>query len=67
MRQNLGAYADIVRERAVVREMISVANQIADAGYDPQGRSSEELLDFAESNVLKSLNSARIKMKAAKY
>ncbi|MCT9872218.1 replicative DNA helicase, partial [Paenarthrobacter aurescens] len=50
---NLGAYADIVRERAVVREMISVANQIADAGYDPQGRSSEELLDFAESNVFK--------------
>ncbi len=50
---NIGAYADIVRERAVVREMISVANQIADAGYDPQGRSSEELLDFAESNVFK--------------
>ena len=42
-----------MRERAVVREMISVANQIADAGYDPQGRSSEELLDFAESNVFK--------------
>ncbi|MDL4914774.1 MAG: replicative DNA helicase [Enterobacterales bacterium endosymbiont of Blomia tropicalis] len=50
---NIGAYADIVRERAVVREMISVANQIADAGYDPQGRSSEDLLDFAESNVFK--------------
>ncbi|WP_313375356.1 DnaB-like helicase N-terminal domain-containing protein, partial [Pantoea sp. CTOTU50773] len=50
---NIGAYADIVRERAVVRQMISVANQIADAGYDPQGRSSEELLDFAESNVFK--------------
>ncbi len=43
---NIGAYADIVRERAVVREMIAVANQIADAGYDPQGRSSEDLLDF---------------------
>lgn len=50
---NIGAYADIVRERAVVREMISVANQIADAGYDPQGRNSDELLDFAESNVFK--------------
>jgi len=50
---NIGAYADIVRERAVVREMIAVANQIADAGYDPQGRSSEDLLDFAESNVFK--------------
>ena len=48
---NIGAYADIVRERAVVREMISVANEIADAGYDPQGRTSEDLLDLAESRV----------------
>jgi len=45
---NILAYADIVRERAVVRDMISVAHDIADAGYDPQGRSSAELLDFAE-------------------
>ncbi|ROR13756.1 replicative DNA helicase [Erwinia sp. JUb26] len=48
---NIGAYADIVRERAVVREMISVANEIADAGYDPQGRTSEDLLDLAETRV----------------
>ena len=48
---NINAYADIVRERAVVREMISVANEIADAGFDPQGRSSEDLLDLAESRV----------------
>lgn len=48
---NISAYADIVRERAVVREMITVAHEIADAGYDPQGRSSEELLDLAESLV----------------
>ncbi|UVK78098.1 MAG: replicative DNA helicase [Sodalis sp. Fse] len=48
---NISAYADIVRERAIVREMIAAAHEIADAGYDPQGRSSEELLDFAESRV----------------
>ncbi|MFP3019710.1 MAG: replicative DNA helicase [Arsenophonus sp.] len=48
---NINAYANIVRERAVVRDMISVANEIADAGYDPQGRTSEELLDLAESRV----------------
>lgn len=48
---NISAYADIVRERAVVREMIAVAHEIADAGYDPQGRSSEDLLDLAESRV----------------
>ncbi|WP_342322637.1 replicative DNA helicase [Kosakonia sp. BYX6] len=50
---NISAYADIVRERAVVREMISVANEIANAGFDPQGRTSEELLDLAESRVFK--------------
>ncbi|VFP79588.1 replicative DNA helicase [Candidatus Erwinia haradaeae] len=48
---NITAYADIVRERAVVREMISVAQEIADSGYNPKGRSSEELLDFAESRI----------------
>ncbi len=48
---NINAYADIVRERAVIREMIAVANKIADAGYDPKGRRSDELLDYAESSV----------------
>ena len=50
---NISAYADIVRERAVVRDMISVANEIAEAGFDPQGRNSDELLDLAESRVFK--------------
>ncbi|WP_298719507.1 replicative DNA helicase [uncultured Oceanisphaera sp.] len=50
---NIGAYADIVRERAVVREMISVANEIAEAGFDPQGRDSTALLDLAETKVFK--------------
>jgi replicative DNA helicase len=48
---NINAYADIVAERALVRSLIGVANEIADAGYDPQGRSSEDLLDLAESKV----------------
>ncbi|WP_428774976.1 replicative DNA helicase [Vibrio sp.] len=48
---NINAYADIVAERALVRSLIGVANEIADAGYDPQGRNSEDLLDLAESKV----------------
>ncbi|WP_036801556.1 replicative DNA helicase [Photobacterium marinum] len=48
---NISAYAEIVRERALIRDMIGVANEIADAGYDPQGRTSEDLLDMAESKV----------------
>ncbi|MCH8536253.1 MAG: replicative DNA helicase [Alkalimonas sp.] len=50
---NILAYAEIVRERAVIRDMIGVAHDIADAGYDPQGRNSAELLDFAETRVFK--------------
>lgn len=50
---NILAYADIVRERAVIREMISVANEIAESGFDTQGRQSHELLDMAESKVFK--------------
>nr|WP_086940052.1 replicative DNA helicase [Thaumasiovibrio occultus] len=48
---NINAYAHIVQERSLIRGMISVANEIADAGYDPQGRSSGDLLDLAESKV----------------
>ncbi|MBS3797351.1 MULTISPECIES: replicative DNA helicase [unclassified Pseudoalteromonas] len=50
---NISAYAHIVRERAVVREMIGVANEIAEAGFNPEGRGSHELLDLAESKVFK--------------
>ena len=50
---NIHSYADIVRERAVVRDMIKVANEIADAGFNPEGRNSSELLDLAETKVFK--------------
>ena len=50
---NINAYANIVRERAVVREMIGVANEIAEAGFNTEGRTSHDLLDFAESKVFK--------------
>ena len=42
---NIDAYASIVRERAVVREMIGVANEIAEAGFNTEGRTSHDLLD----------------------
>lgn len=48
---NITAYVDIVYERSVMRSMITVAKEIADAGYNPQGRNSDELLDLAESLV----------------
>lgn len=48
---NIMAYANIIRERAIVREMIKVANDITEAGYNPGGRTSDELLDLAESQI----------------
>ena len=48
---NIRAYADIVRERATVRSLISVAHEIADSGFNTQGRDSATLIDQAESKV----------------
>ncbi len=48
---NIRAYADIVREHSVLRQMVRVGTDIANAAYFPEGRESRELLDFAEQQV----------------
>lgn len=48
---NITAYADIVRERSVLRQMIAAANDIANSAFNSQGRSVVELLDAAERSV----------------
>lgn len=48
---NIVAYADIVRKRSVLRRLLAAATEIGDAVFNPQGRSSEEVLDFAEQRV----------------
>jgi replicative DNA helicase len=48
---NVTAYADIVREKSVQRQLIEVANDIADSAYNPDGREVSELLDLAETKV----------------
>lgn len=48
---NIKAYADIVHERSVLRQLIGVANEIADIAYHPEGRDSITLLDEAERKV----------------
>jgi len=50
---NILAYAQIVSERATVRKLISVAHEIADSGFNPDGRDSATLIDLAESKVFK--------------
>lgn len=48
---NIIAYADIVRERSVLRQLISVGTDVTDSVFNSEGRDSKELLDFAEQLV----------------
>ncbi|OGT46796.1 MAG: replicative DNA helicase [Gammaproteobacteria bacterium RIFCSPHIGHO2_12_FULL_41_20] len=48
---NVIAYADIVRERSVLRQLIAVANDIAGNAFNTQGRTPVELLDAAEKSI----------------
>jgi replicative DNA helicase len=49
---NIRHYAGIVRERSVLRQLAATAGEIADAAYNPLGRSAREVLDQAEAKVL---------------
>ena len=48
---NIHAYAEIIRERAILRRLISVANNIADSGYNTGGKKAAVVLDEAEQQV----------------
>lgn len=48
---NIIAYADIVHERAVLRDLIGIGQDIAHSAYHPNGREPSELLDEAERKV----------------
>jgi replicative DNA helicase len=48
---NVVSYAAIVRERAVLRGLISAGSEIGDLGYRPEGRAPAELVDEAEQKV----------------
>jgi replicative DNA helicase len=48
---NIRAYADIVREKSVLRQLISVGTDITDSAFNSGGRPSKELLDEAEQKV----------------
>jgi replicative DNA helicase len=48
---NIRAYAEIVRDRALLRQMISVAQEISDNAFFPEGRAPEEILNDAEQKI----------------
>lgn len=48
---NIRRYAEIVRERAIMRQLAQAGAEIADAAFNPQGREAKDLIDEAEAKV----------------
>jgi len=48
---NVRAYANIVRERSVLRHLIRIGNELAESAFVPEGRTSKELIEDAEKLV----------------
>jgi len=49
---NIRHYANIVRERSILRQLAATATDIAEAAFNPLGRSAKTVLDEAEAKVL---------------
>lgn len=48
---NIRAYGQIVRQRAMLRDLIQIGGDIASSAHESEGRSVEELVDLAEQKV----------------
>ena len=45
---NIVAYAQIVREKSVLRQLIEIGTELSDSALNPDGESSDDLLESAE-------------------
>jgi len=48
---NIAAYAHVIREHALLRRLIEVGTEIAQQCYKTEGRSGNDVLEFAESSI----------------
>ncbi len=48
---NIRRYAEIVRERAIMRQLAAAGTEIADSAYNPAGRDAAAMIDEAESKI----------------
>ena len=48
---NIRRYAEIVRERAILRKLITASDDIATHAFNPKGRTVERILDEAEAKI----------------
>ncbi len=49
---NIRRYAEIVRERAILRKLVTASDEIATNAFNPQGKPVERILDEAEQKIL---------------
>uniref|UniRef100_UPI002632CF81 replicative DNA helicase n=1 Tax=Ramlibacter sp. TaxID=1917967 RepID=UPI002632CF81 len=48
---NIRRYAEIVRERAILRKLVSASDEISTAAFNPKGKAVEKILDEAEQRI----------------
>jgi len=48
---NIRRYAEIVRDRSILRHLVSVSDQIATQALNPAGKETRQILDEAESQI----------------
>jgi replicative DNA helicase len=48
---NIRRYAEIVRDRGVLRKLITVSDEISGSAFNPQGKEVKQMLDEAESKI----------------
>ncbi len=48
---NIRRYAEIVRERGILRKLLSASDEIATNAFNPQGRAVAQILDEAEQKI----------------
>ena len=49
---NIRRYAEIVRERSILRKLVSASDEIATNAFNPQGRAVKDIVDDAEQRIL---------------
>ena len=48
---NIRRYAEIVRERAILRKLVTASDDISTNAFNPQGKTVERILDEAEAKI----------------
>jgi replicative DNA helicase len=48
---NIRRYAEIVRDRSILRKLVSVSDEIATSAFNPQGRAVSQIVDESEQKI----------------